>query len=332
MRYYSCEIQKNRNNIQCFEIIKNQVVTLRFIQVQIINDHLFVFMLTNTPFPKKFSLKLTISVHDNTRILRHLDEVKTTILTTSDDSDGQYCTIIRFTSDEIFNNKEVQINSIDPNDDTQTKRVTDNNNFNIEEFSSSLKEANTKDVKSLINENKITDFSKMSTERNIINFNFDSTERCEINFNSKTPASFSESSLTLELVDTLGNIMNAQCDTNQKNTNSIKCLINEEVDNDYTIKDFMHFSSSDTIIISGNGKTFKLFCRKVQKMQKISITFIVVIILIICTLLIVCVIYVCMNKHWCRKEEEEEENNNKNDKSSMHDISSSASSRRLKKK
>ena len=76
-------------------------------------------------------------------------------MTTNDDSDGQQDTIIRFTSDEIFNNKEVQINTIDPNDDTQTKRVTDNNNFNIEEFSSSLKEANTKDVKSLINENKI---------------------------------------------------------------------------------------------------------------------------------------------------------------------------------
>jgi hypothetical protein len=281
MRYYSCEIQKNRNNIQCFEIIKNQVVTLRFIQVQIINDHLFVFMLTNTPFPKKFSLKLTISVHDNTRILRHLDEVKTTILTTSDDSDGQYCTIIRFTSDEIFNNKEVQINSIDPNDDTQTKRVTDNNNFNIEDFSPSLKEANTKDVKSLINENKITDLSKMTSERNFINFNFDNNEKCEINFNSEKPASFSENSLTIEIVDTLGNIMNAKCDTNQKNTNSIKCIINEEVDNDYTIKDFMLFSSSNTIIFSGNGKTFKIICRNIQKKQVLSITFIVIIILII---------------------------------------------------
>ena len=333
MRYYSCEIQKNRNNIQCFEIIKNQVVTLRFIQVQIIDNHLYVFMFTYTPFPKQFSLKLTILVHDSTRILRHLDEVKTTILTTNDDSDGQQGTLIRFTSDEIFNNKEVQINSINPNDDTQTKRVTDNNNFNIENFSSSSKEANTKDVKALINENKITDFSKMSSERNIINFNFDSTERCEINFISDTPVSFIESSLTLELIDTLGNIINAQCDTSQKNINSIKCTINEECDNDYTIEDLMHFSASDTIIFSGNGKTFKLICRKVQKMQKLSITFMVVIILIISTLLIVCVIYICMSKHWCRKEEEEEEENNrKNDKSSMHDISSSTSSRRLKKK
>ena len=66
-------------------------------------------MLTHTPFPKKFSLKLTISVHDNTRILRHLDEVKTTILTTNDDSNGQQCTIIRFTSDEIFSDKEVHL-------------------------------------------------------------------------------------------------------------------------------------------------------------------------------------------------------------------------------
>jgi hypothetical protein len=291
--YCSCEIIKNRNNIQCFEIIPNQVVTLKFIQVQIINNHLYVFMQTHTPFPKKFSLKLTISIYSITRRLRHLDEEKKAILTTNDDSDGQYLTLIRFTSDEIFNDKEIKIKSIDPNDDTQTKRVTDNNNFNIEDFSPSLKEANTKDVKSLINENKITDLSKMTSERNFINFNFDNNEKCEINFNSEKPASFSENFLTIELVDNLGNIINAQCDTNQKVTNSIKCIVNEEVENDYTIKELIHYTSSNTIIFSGNGNTFKIICKKIPKMEGLSITFIAVISIIIFVLLIVC-IYICV--------------------------------------
>jgi hypothetical protein len=85
MMYCSCEIIKNRNNIQCFEIIPNQVVTLKFIQVQIINNHLYVFMQTHTPFPKKFSLKLTISIYSITRRLRHLDEEKKKILKKNDD-------------------------------------------------------------------------------------------------------------------------------------------------------------------------------------------------------------------------------------------------------
>ena len=331
MNYYSCEVIKNRNNIQCFEIIQNQVVTLKFIQVQIINDHLYVFMQTYTPFPKKFSIKLTISVFNSTRRLRHLDDEKITILTTNDDSDGQYLTIIRFTSDEIFSDKEIKINSIEPNDDTQTKRVTDNNNFNIEDFSPNLKEANTKDVKLLINENKIIDLSKMTNERNFINFNFDNNEKCEIHFNSEKPVSFSENFLTIELVDNLGNIINAQCDTNQKVTNSIKCIVNEEVENDYTIKELIHYTSSNTIIFSGNGNTFKLICKKTLKREGLSITFIVVISIIIFVLLIVCIIYICMTKKLCRKEKEEEKNG-KNDKSSNHDISSSSSSRSFKKK
>ena len=331
MRYYSCDIIKNRNNIQCFEIVKNQQVTLKFIQVQLISNHLYVFMLTNTPFPKKFSLKLTISVHDNTRILRYLDEVKTTILTSIDDSDGQQLSIIRFTSDEIFTNKDIRINKIDPNDDTQTKKVTDNNNFHIEDFSSNLKEANTKDIQSLINENKIVDLSKIGSEKNTINFNFDSNERCEISFNSKTPALFSENSLTIELVDNLGNIINAQCDTSQKDTNSIKCIIDEEVDNEYMIEDLIYFSSSNIIIFSGNGKIFRLLCQKIQKKEGLGVTFIVVIVLIITILLIVGVVYICMSKHCCRKEKEDKIYK-KNDKSSMHAINSSISSRRLKKK
>ena len=150
------------------------MVTLKFIQVQIINNHLFVYMLTHSLFPKNFSLKITFSKYNNTR-LRHLEDnkKKSTTLTASDDSDGKYYTIIRFTSDEIFNDTEdIQISKIEPNDDILTKIVTENNNFKLE-FNPNSREANTKNVKSLINEKKIPD---LSSERNIIRFSFNILE------------------------------------------------------------------------------------------------------------------------------------------------------------
>ena len=328
--YNSCESIKYRNNIRCFGIIKNQVVTLKFIQVQIINNHLFVYMLTHSLFPKNFSLKITFSKYNNTR-LRHLEDnkKKSTTLTASDDSDGKYYTIIRFTSDEIFNDTEdIQISKIEPNDDILTKIVTENNNFKLE-FNPNSREANTKNVKSLINEKKIPD---LSSERNIIRFSFNKTEGCELNFNSEMSASISENQFNIDLVDNLGNIKKVKCDIKQANTNSINCKISEEVENDYTIKDDIKYSSDNLIIFSGNGITFKLICKKEPKIKKLNIIFIIVIVIIVCILIIVCVIYVCFSKKLCHKKEEEEENNGKNDKSSIHDISSSTTSRKIKKK
>ena len=83
--------------------------------------------------------------------------------------------------------------------------------------------------------------------------------------------------MTIEIVDSLGNIINAQCDTNQKNTNSIKCKIDEQVDNDYTIEDLIYYSSDEIIIFSGNGNIFKLICIKQKKVEALSLSFIIII-------------------------------------------------------
>jgi hypothetical protein len=108
-------------------------------------------MLTDSPFPKNFSLKTKI-VYNSPKRLRHLDQVeKEIVLKASDESNGNGKTIIRFISDEEFDtNGKIQIKEIVSNNDKLTNSVTENNNFSIADFSSDLKQSNTKDVLSLI--------------------------------------------------------------------------------------------------------------------------------------------------------------------------------------
>jgi hypothetical protein len=252
-------------------------------------------MLTDSPFPKNFSLKVKIDINNSVKRLRYLEQIeKEIVLRASDDSNGNSKTIIRFISDEQFyNNENIQVKEIVPNNDNLTKSVTENNTFIIEDFSSNLKESNTKDVQLLIYEKKILDLSKIDNlengDKNIINFNLDTIVGCDLNFKSEKSASFSENQLPIELVDNNGNKLNAQCDLGKNNITTMKCIINDEIVNDYTLKDIIIYSSSNYVIISGNGNIFKISCKK-QKQKKKSLNLMIMIIIVIIIVVLILLI------------------------------------------
>ena len=62
MKYYSCKDFKYKNDIKCFSIIPKQNIILTFLQVQIVNFRLVCYMITHSPLPKDFSLKLKINI------------------------------------------------------------------------------------------------------------------------------------------------------------------------------------------------------------------------------------------------------------------------------
>ena len=335
--YYSCKNEKFRSNIKCFSIIKNQNIILSFIQIQLVNKHLYCYMLTDSPFPKNFSLKTKIVIYNSPKRLRHLDQIeKEIVLKGSDESNGNGKTIIRFISNEEFDsNENIQIKEIVPNNDILTKSVTENNNFNIADFTSSLKQSNTKDVQSLINEKKITDLSLITylenEDRNIINFNLETIEGCDLNFNSEKSASFSENQLDIELDDNMGNKVNAQCDLGKNDITSIKCIISDEIENTYTLKDVIIYSAPNYVIISGNGDLLSIFCKKTkQEIKSFSLLFIIVIIIFFLILLIVCFIYVCFNKS--EKENKDKNNIDKDEEKNCAYNEISGTERRIKKK
>jgi len=320
--YNSCENKKFRSNIQCFSIIKNQNIILSFIQVQLFKNHLYFYMLTDSPFPKNFSLKTKIVVYNNIKRLRHLDQVeKEIVLRAMDDSNGNGKTIIRFISDEEFDaNESIQVKEIVPNNDKITNSVTEDNTFSIADFSSDLKQSNTKDAKLLIDENKIPDLTLINNsgneDNNIINFNLDRIDGCDLNFKSEKSTSFSENQLTIELDDNNDNRVKAQCALGKNDINTIKCVISDEIENVYILKDVIINSAPNIVIISGNGDLLNISCKNKEKKNKsFDLLFIIIIIVIIFVLLIVCSIYICYNKSGKENEKgKEKENENEKEK------------------
>ena len=66
--YYSCKDYKYKNDIKCFSIIPQQNIVLTFLQVQIVNFRLVCYMITHSPIPKEFSLKLKINIYKTKRV------------------------------------------------------------------------------------------------------------------------------------------------------------------------------------------------------------------------------------------------------------------------
>ena len=182
MTYYSCEDYRYKNNIKCFSILPLQNITLTFIQAQMKDNILIIFMLTHSPLPKDFTLKTLINVYTSGRLRNLQNSEKEVILTIDNDSNGSKNQIVCFKSNEEIKNENgndekinIQIKDINfDNENTITNVVTENNNCQLN-FDKNSELIDTGKVESLINENKVTDFSKNLNDNNanyeVINLN-----------------------------------------------------------------------------------------------------------------------------------------------------------------
>ena len=71
--YYSCDIPKYKNDVSCFLMETKQNITLTFLQIQKINNKLYSYMMTHSPLPKNFQLKLLIGIY-STKRTKNLEE------------------------------------------------------------------------------------------------------------------------------------------------------------------------------------------------------------------------------------------------------------------
>ena len=155
MTYYSCKETKNKNNLECFSVNPQQVILLTFLQVQKVKNKLVCYMITHSPLPKLFSIKLKINLYENR--IRNLEGLgqREVVLTTSEDSNGSSNTILAFTSNEEYKNEyNIQVKEINFNDNNLvTRTVTKNNKCSIY-FNSKSNLVDTKKVKAMIEEKK----------------------------------------------------------------------------------------------------------------------------------------------------------------------------------
>ena len=295
MTYYDCNDYKYKNDIQCFSIIPKQKINLEFVQTQLIKKKLFCFMITHSPLPKDFSIKLKINVYSskNLRILENSGE-REIVLTTTDDSNGSKNTLVSFSSSEEYNTDEnVQIKEIAfNNDNSVTKTVTDNNVCTLK-FNSTSDLLDTGKVASMIQAKKIPDCSSYQ-QLEIVSLNMNNAKGCEFYLNSEKEISFANDNLDLELVESEnnGSTIIAECDTKNDNVKKIKCNINDETNGDYSFKDRIISESDKFITISSENENFNISCAKKAVNKKLLIIILVcvgvAIIIIVIIVAIVC--------------------------------------------
>lgn len=308
--YYSCKETKYKNNIQCFTLIPEQIIILTFLQVQIVNKKLFCYMITHSPLPKDFSIKLKINLYQNR--MRYLEgQEREIVLSAIDDSNGSQDKIVSFTSnDEYTEEQNVQIKEINFNSaDSVTKTVTDNNLCTLK-FDSTSNLVDTKKVKTLIAENKLPDCST-SQKSNIISLTMDKVVNCEFNLNSEEKVSFTNDKLVIDLIesDNSENLISAECDTKKNNIQSIKCSIQKddktEINSEYSFKDEILLDSEQYITLSSEQSKFKIFCEKKQSKKTLMYIIIAAIVVIIIIVSLITLIIVCK-----KDKKNSKENNN----------------------
>ena len=314
--YYSCRETIYKNNIQCFTLIPSQIIILTFLQIQMVNNRIICYMITHSPLPKNFSIKLKINIFQR-RIRNLASGEREIILTTSEDSNGSKNSIISFTCDEIFNNED-NIKVLDlsfNNDNLITNTVTKNNNCTLR-FDKNSDLADTKKVKTMIQEGKIPDCST-EQKNNIVNLRIDKVVNCEFNLNSENKVSFSNEKLNIELIEQENNenIITAECDTQTGNIKSIKCTINnnnQEINNDYYFKDEILFESNQYIVLSSDENIFKIFCEKKQAKKR---TLTIIIIISVCAAALIIVFITTCIIVFKKDKKGDDNKSNKSDKS-----------------
>ena len=249
-------------------------------------------MITHSPLPKDFSLKLKIiinNIQNNQRLLT--DNIQEVILTTTDDSYGIVNTIVSFISDEEFNSEENEIivKEIDFNkDNSLTKTVFDNNicSLEYEKYSELL---NTYKVKQKIKDKKVPDLSSFQQD-NIVNLNFDKSDGCELSLNSENPVSFSNKNLDIDLIQSDNNAkqITAKCNTKSQNIQNIKCKISDEVNDDYNFKSRLISDADNIITLNSNKEKFRIFCDKSSSSNSNKKT-IIIVIYVICAIVLVAI-------------------------------------------
>ena len=296
--YYSCDIQQFKNDVSCFLFEDSREdITLTFLQIQKIENKLYVYMMTHSPLPKNIQIKLKVLVYSTTKT-RNLDtsEERDFTFITSDESDGTLNKKITFVSEEELNDGEDIVNNAKMEDmqfntgDTLTKTITEKNNCKLI-YNIDTEWADTGKASSLIGENQIVDLS--NPKAGLISLTADKVEGCVFDLKSDSPASYSNDYLELELVpegDT-ENKIKAKCNTKNKRTTSIECSLEEEADSSYSFKDEIIYDPNNYITID-NKKQYKINCKNTDK--KDSRILMIIIIICACALVIIIVIIIAI--------------------------------------
>ena len=302
----------NENNTNNSNLNPEEIQHSLFIlQTQIINNCLKVFVISDFPIPKNFSLIVTLILY-NTNNLRNLQKTEEIKLYPTGNYEGiEGDKIITFESDEEFNkklesnqNKDLRIVITDLNiDNKETKESKEIYNFNY--LNNNEDCLDTFKVQQNIEKGEV-DFSNISPNYKITQYKINScSQGCNFSLISNIEINEEDQEIELDFIKS-GNkkSLKANCSLSKNNKNNITCSLNKEVKANYTLKDYINVTAQETITIVQENKlnNFELNCmnlveeKKKSKLNIGTIIGIVVVVLFLVGAFVVAVIVLICNK------------------------------------
>ena len=215
-----------------------------YLQVQIINGRIFIYLIINFSITKNtgFTFSLTMYLSRN---LRNLDGNKITKeikFYPKEDFDGNGDKIVSLISDEETTANRVVINELKNEENIEVKIANDNSDL----FDSQK-------VEEIIKQGGV-DFSKIEENGNDYTISqykiLSSSSGCEFSLNSEDKISQSNKNIILTFIEAETNDnMSVECTLSSENNKEINCNLNKNISSNYILKPYMYMDEKEIITI-----------------------------------------------------------------------------------
>ena len=310
----STEIVKNSLNISSSEnkteipsqkisttyITNNPFFEIYILQVRIINKLLKIFIIISKKIEKLFTFKISYILYQNGNI-RNLQGINEIELSINENNNIEPNKIYELTSKDQFNNNDRIIIVSQKTSDYETKVLNNNNKI-----------LDTSENEKMIKNGEMIDLSKNISEYKINNYIIkSSTTGCDFYLNSDKIIEDSKHEINLNFIESnnINNNISANCTLSSENNNKIPCLIQEGINNTYTLDSYIGTKNETfyTITPDDNEQKFELTCinkatddnsnkKKSNSLSKAGIIIIVVVSILFVGAIAFVVGYCCLKR------------------------------------
>ena len=217
-----------------------------FLQVQIINRKIYIFLIINFAITKNTEFIFNITIYLS-RNLRNLEENKVTkeiSFHPKENYDGNGDKIVSLISDEEISDSRVVIKELKNAEDIEVKIAIDNSDL-----------LDTQKVKEAINKGGV-DFSKIAENGNGYTISqykiLSSSSGCEFALTSESKISQKNKIIELSFIEAEinnNNIITAKCILSSMFDKKIMCKLDKEINNEYILQPYIFSDETETITI-----------------------------------------------------------------------------------
>ena len=294
----------------------NIIYTIFILQTQLINNFIIIYILSDFPIKRNTSLSLISKLYyQNLRNLQQEEgeDVAITWYATEDfdkDKIAVFSSLNKFNNIKRVEGQEVRFNNLG------------NNDVNIIFLNNNKDCLDTEKVENKIKQGGL-DYSNLPSDYKISQYKISSASQgCSFDLKSNSIINEENKQIKLNFLNKKSGDVNANCILNKNNekSKSIPCTLNENVDSNYTLEDYIQSNNKETLTIIQSNKSSELYlnCSLGLKIKPIKDsgkgglkTGVIICLIIIAVLLLLGITFliICLKKKTKGKNLDNEKNN-----------------------